>query len=252
MKLLASNPARDVRPPRLDRSKFDHWTVAEARAFLAAVETYHREWCDVDASRYLIPRVLWDLLLREGMRRGEALGLRWRDINWERGTVHIVQTVSYDKGSGGAAKIQSRAKTRAGERTVRLSDETLASLRKRQQEWRLQRIASNYWLDTDLVICTQDGGPINPSNVGRAFRAIVRRTNVGNTPLRLIKVHELRHTSATLLLLGGVPAKVVSEKLGHASISITLDTYSHVLPDMQDEAAAVISRLLSYDKSAVT
>jgi integrase len=248
MKLLMSNPARDVRPPRLDRSKFAHWTVAEARAFLGAVDTHHQEWRDADASRYLLPRVLWDLLLREGMRRGEALGLRWRDINWERGTAHIVQTVSYDKGSGGAAKIQSRAKTRAGERTVRLSDETLARLKQRQQDWRLQRLASERWQDTDLVVCTVDGGPINPSNVGRAFRSIVQRSKVDGNPLRLIKVHELRHTSATLLLLGGVPAKVVSEKLGHASIAITLDTYSHVLPDMQEEAALVMSRLLADDE----
>lgn len=233
-KLLLHNPARDVKPPRITRPKFDHWNPDESARFLRA-----------SAEDYLYP--LWELLLREGMRRGEALGLRWRDVNLERGSAHIVQTVIPDKANKGAARIQARTKTASGSRSVRLSEETVAALREHRRLWLSRKLASVEWQDIDLILCTRDGGPINPDNLGRSFSAIVKAAG-----LRRIKVHELRHTSATLLLLAGIPAKVVSEKLGHASIAITLDCYSHVLPDMQDEATVRMSEILSRAKAGIT
>jgi len=232
-KLLLHNPARDVKPPRINRPKFDYWVPEEAARFLA----FARE----DA---LCP--LWDLLLREGMRRGEALGLRWRDVNLDRGMAHIVQSVIPDKANRGAARVQSRTKTAAGTRPVKLSAETVNALRERRKRWLATKLASEVWQDTDLILCTRDGAPVNPDNIDRSFRAIVRAAE-----LRRIKVHELRHTSATLLLLAGISPKVVSEKLGHASIAITLDTYSHVLPNMQAEAALAMSRLLDIPINAM-
>lgn len=244
MKMITTNPARDVSAPKLPRAGFDHWNPAEAKVFLEAARVHQEGRATINRLQRPVPAVLWDLLLREGMRRGEALGLRWRDINWQRGTAHIVQTVSLDKANRGAARIQDRAKTKAGERSVRLAPETLEALKARLAVWRQEKIASADWQDTDLIICTVDGGPINPSNVQRAFTVILRMASHDGKPLRRIKVHELRHTSATLLMLAGVPAKVVSERLGHASIAITLDTYSHVLPDMQGDAAEAMSRIL--------
>lgn len=226
MKLVLHNPVKNATPPRLPSTPFDYWDADESRRFLEAAER--------DS---LWP--LWTLLLREGMRRGEALGLRWRDINWHQGTAHIVQTVIHDKAKRGAILIQPRTKTKAGARTVRLTDSTLETLRLHRARWVERQLAAKTWQDSDLIICTRTGGPINPANIVRNFEAITSAAN-----LRRIKVHELRHTSATLMLLAGVPAKVVSERLGHASIGITLDTYSHVLPSMQADAAAAMDRLL--------
>ena len=225
-KLLLHNPCKSVKPPRVSRPKFDHWTPVEAAQFLKFAK-----------GDYLYP--LWELLLREGMRRGEALGLRWGDIKFDRGTAHIVQTVIPDKTNRGAAMIQNRTKTAAGSRTVRLSSETIAALKEHRRKQVASQLAALDWNDLDLVLATPNGMPINPDNVDRSFGSIIRTAG-----LKRIKVHELRHTSATLLLLAGIPAKVVSEKLGHASIAITLDTYSHVLPDMQDEATSRMSEIL--------
>lgn len=249
MNLLTTNPARDARTPRLERTTFQTWDHGEARAFLDAVKDYHlprprKDNPEVFWTPALIPAVLWDLLLREGMRRGEALGLRWRDVSWERGTVSIMQSVTPDKSNRGATRIQPRTKTRAGERSVRLAPETLAALEERQKQWRRDKIASPIWQETDLIVCTPHGGPITPSNVQRAFASILAYAAAQGVEIPRIKVHELRHTSATLLLLAGVSPKVVSERLGHASVSITLDRYSAVLPDLQQTASDAMSRLL--------
>lgn len=246
MGIVLQNPCDAVTPPRVERPKFDYWRSDEVRRFLEAAEG---DW--------LAP--LWHLLIFEGMRRGEALGLRWSDLNWttdengEHVTAHIVQTVTTDKAGKGGAIIQPRTKTKAGARSVRLTSDTIAALNSHRRTWAAKKLKSSRWQDTDLVICTVDGGPINPTNVTRSFAAILKGVNgasEGSAKLRRIKVHELRHTSATLMLLANVPAKVVSERLGHASIAITLDLYSHVLPDMQDRAASEISRVIAYSKPA--
>jgi integrase len=184
---------------------------------------------------------MWFFLAVEGMRRGEALGLRWSDVNWERGTVHIAQSVVPDRNAKGKAVIQPRAKTAAGSRTVRLTPETLAVLESHRDRQRFIRLAAGgAWQDHDLIICTSIGTPINPNNVTRSYNRLIILAGVPR-----IRVHDMRHTAATLLLRDGNHAKLVSERLGHANIGITLDTYSHVLPDMQDVAAEAMSRMLA-------
>lgn len=225
-RLVAYNVAAEVSKPSVGRGKPDVWNTDEARRFL-------------DASRMDSLHPLWHLLLLEGLRRGEALGARWSDVNWERGTVHISQSVAPDKSNKGAAMIQERTKTATAARTVRLTADTLEALREHRTRWLERKLAAATWTEHDLIVCTGRGTPINPNNVSRSFAALVERGGV-----RRIRVHDLRHTSATLLLLAGTPAKVVSERLGHASIGITLDLYSHVLPSMQDDAALAISRIL--------
>src|SRR5690606_24253620 len=131
--------------------------------------------------------------------------LRWRDINWQQGTAHIVQTVAVDKSrANGKASpiIQSRTKTKAGARSVRLTPETIAALQalKDRRTWGDNPAIKP--TPEGLIFCTRDGKPVNPANIGRNFEAIIKTAG-----LRRIKVHELRHTSATLMLLAGVPAK---------------------------------------------
>lgn len=223
--LVQSNICQVVGSPKREAAKPAVWTTDEAMAFLGVAE-----------SDRLLP--LWCLLLLEGMRRGEALGLRWQDINWERGTAHISQSVRAGIAKGEAI-IQPRTKTSAGARTVKLTARTIAALKAHRRAQAERRLGAAEWVDHDLILCTGKGTPINPTNVRKHFDALVLRAG-----LRRITPHGLRHTHATMLLKQGVPAKIVSERLGHASVGITLDTYSHVLPDMQDTAADAMEAIM--------
>jgi integrase len=98
---------------------------------------------------------------------------------------------------------------------------------------------------TDLIFCTRAGGPLNPSNIARVYEAIVKRSDV-----RRVRFHDLRHTHATWLLKADVPVKVVSERLGHPKISITLDTYAHALPDMQDHAVEAPDAFMAAEQAS--
>jgi integrase len=225
--LVAFNAALNASPPKVQRKKPEVWDRDQVLALF-----------EVAADDPLHP--LWHLLVLEGLRRGEALGLRWRDINWDTGTIHISQTVAPDKLNRGKAVILPRTKTSAGARTVRLTSMTLDALRQHRIVQNERRLRAGDWEDNDLVICTSKGTPINPNNVTRSFDRLVKLAG-----LPKIRVHDLRHTSATLLLKQGVPPKVVSERLGHATVSTTLDLYSHVLPDMQADAAKRITELFT-------
>jgi integrase len=223
-----------VKRPTIIKRPATVWNPGEWRAFLQEAK-----------GDTMAP--LWYFLAVEGMRRGEALGLRWQDVNWERGTVHISQTVVPDRNNLGKALIQSRAKTNAGARSVRLTGETIVVLKEHRDRQAFQRqAAGDAWQDHDLIVCTGTGTPINPNNVTRSYNRLVMLSGVPR-----IRVHDMRHTAATMLLRAGVSAKIVSERLGHATIAITLDTYSHVLPDMQDVAAEAMSALLAaHDRTA--
>lgn len=248
------NPCRAVKPPKLERATVDTWSIAEVTAFLHAAENrpvLHRVSSDPTKARKSVAThpdplwPLWPLLALEGMRKGEALGLRWRDVDFERGVASISQTVAADKANAGKVIIQPRAKTAAGSRTVRLTPQTMAALRDHRKRQTEARLEAAEWHNHDLIVCTSKGTPVNPGgNVNRSFDAIVKPTRLTDgSSLRRIRVHDLRHTAATLLLGAGVPAKVVSERLGHATIGITLDLYSHVTADMQAEAAAAMGNL---------
>lgn len=240
--MVYRNVCSSVARPSISKRPASVWTPDEARAFLETA--MHRPILtragDTGKTRPDELSPLWHFLILEGMRRGEALGLRWQDVNWERGTVHISQTVVADRNNKGKALIQPRAKTSAGSRSVRLTAETLAVLKEhRDRQAFTRKAAGDAWQDHGLIVCTSTGTPINPNNVTRSYQRLVMLASV--PPIR---VHDLRHTAATMLLRAGVPAKIVSERLGHANIGITLDTYSHVLPDMQDVAAEAMSALM--------
>lgn len=232
-----------VKRPTLTKRAASVWSPDEARAFLDAslVRPVLTRAGDTGKTRPDDLTPLWHFLVLEGMRRGEALGLRWADVNWERGTVHISQTVVADKNNKGKAIIQPRAKTTAGARSVKLAAETLSVLKEHRDRQRFVRqSAGDTWQDHNLIVCSGIGTPVNPNNVTRSYTRLVMLSGVPE-----IRVHDMRHTAATMMLRAGVPAKIVSERLGHANIGITLDTYSHVLPDMQDIAVEAMNRLMA-------
>jgi integrase len=179
---------------------------------------------------------LWHLLAMTGMRRGEALGLRWEDVDLEAGRIAVRRALI----PNGKVVVVSEPKTARGRRVIALDPETVLVLREQAaRQLDDQQRKGESWQETGLVFTKEDGEAWHPEVASRFFRQAVKRSML--PPIRL---HDLRHTHATLALQAGIHPKVVSERLGHATISITLDTYSHAIPAMQEEAATKIAELV--------
>lgn len=177
------------------------------------------------------------LAVTTGMRRGEILGLRWSDIHLDAYTLAVCQSLEHTRVGGLKFK---QPKTRRGRRVVVLPTVAVEALRKhRAVQGRIRLQAGSDYKDQDLVCARWDGSPRNPGAVTRAFAKLV--VDLG---LPKVRFHDLRHSHATQLLREGIHPKVVSERLGHATVGITLDTYSHVTPSMQEEAAKRIDSAL--------
>jgi integrase len=227
---LIRNPADAADPPRLPaRPEMRTWSAGQLSAFLQAVHEERMAGC-------------WWLLATTGMRRGEVLGLRWRDVDLDARTARVTRTlITTDvqrKGSPGMA--WGTPKTAKGRRTVVLDVETVRALRTHHERQQAERAALGpAYQDQDLIVCHLDGTPIHPKTVSYQFARAVRLAG-----LPRIRLHDLRHTHATLALHAGVHPRVVQERLGHANVSITLDTYSHVDLDLQAAAAAQVAALI--------
>lgn len=221
--LLARNSAKLVDLPRDERREMRALTPAEASRLLAAARGTRFE-------------ALWILLLTSGLRPGEALGLKWSDIDADR--VRIQRTLVWQRdGSWELAE----PKTSRARRVVTLPPTThraLQSHRAQQLEERFR--AGPHWEGLDLVFSNAAGRPLEWRLIARRyFHPLLRAADLGS-----LRPYDLRHSCATLLLAAGENVKVVSERLGHASVALTLDVYSHVLPDMQQRAAERIEELL--------
>ena len=174
--------------------------------------------------------------LATGMRRGELLGLRWQDVDWERGTVSVRQTVTVLKGASHIGP----PKTKSARRGITVQPEVLDALKEHRRAQNERRLAVGpSWQDHDLVFSTGIGTPINPGNLDRDFYRLVGRAGVPR-----IRIHDLRHTNVTLTLRETADIKAVSQRVGHANVSITLGTYAHVLPDQHQEVAKKVGRAL--------
>ena len=214
-RLLDRNPTDAVRPPRPERKEMSVLDREQVARLLAGTVG------DRD-------HALWTLLVTTGVREGEALGLLWSDVDLERGTVTIRRALQ--RLSGRSAFVEP--KTARSRRTVPIPPSTravLAEHRRRQLEE--QTLADSVPRGRDLVFCTADGDPLNASSVCIRLHRTLERLG-----LPQIRVHDLRHTAATHLLVRGVHPKVVQDLLGHSTIAITLDTYSHVMPSLARDA----------------
>ena len=221
--LLPRNVAELVEAPRVPRNTVQHFTIEQAGAFL-------------DAMRGDRLYALYTVTVSCGLRRGEVLALRWQDLNLESGVLAVSHTLA--KTDRGWQLLEP--KTQSSRRVVKLPEfavEVLRQHRVRQLEERL--IAGPGWQESDMVFTTGIGTPIDGNNLHHSYKAHLRRAG-----LREISFQALRHSAATLKLALGVQPKVVAEMLGHSRISMTMDTYSHVLPHLQDEAAEKMNNLL--------
>jgi integrase len=222
--LLLNDPTQGVQLPRQQCKEMRVLTTEQARTFLRiASQTPHA--------------CIFAVALTTGMRPSEYLALCWQDIDWERGTISVVRSLHKNEGQfrfDDTKRIRSRRVVKLQTWVLRL----LVKLRHENEEATTERKSDSEF--ADLIFTTGRGEPIDEEYlVKKYFKPILR-----NAGLPDIRLYDLRHTSATLALTVGVPPKVVSEQLGHASAAFTLDTYSHVLPHMQEEAAAKMEAAL--------
>lgn len=216
-RLLVRNPADAVEPPRPQRHQIRTLSESETARLLERTK-----------SSYLYMPIL--IAVTTGMRRGEVLGLRWLDIDLNAGMASVRQTLEATKDG----LITKQPKTAQSRRQVSLLPMTVSLLRAHQTNQKKARLALGpAYIGHDLVCSRTDGQPINPRQLSKDFLSLLRRSE----GLPRIRFHDLRHTHATQLLGQGVHPKIVSERLGHTTIAITLDTYSHVMPGMQEDAA---------------
>ncbi|MCI0544510.1 MAG: site-specific integrase [Actinobacteria bacterium] len=196
------------------------WTEDELRTFLEGT-----------AGDRLYP--LWCLTAMSGMRRGEALGLRWDDVDFKGGTI----TVNRQRKRGERGLVLAPPKSDRSRRTIDIDEETLAAIKGGRRAQLEERMAyEGDWQDTGFIFTRKDGTLSDPDVISQSDKIVAR---LGLKPVRF---HDVRHTHATLLLLAGVPPHVVSMRLGHRSVAFTLQQYAHVLPQQQAEAAERLAK----------
>ena len=217
-RLLPRNPCDDCDPPKVERKEMKVWDVATMAAALEA----SRQW------RVHIPMVFAALC---GLRRGEVAALRWRHVDLDRAQLSVTELAEQTR-SGVRYKTPKTGKGR----TVALPAMVVAELRalRLRQAEALLRLGVRVTADT-FVCAREDGEPQQPNSIGHAWDRFLAATK-----LPRIRFHDLRHSHATVMLTSNIHPKIVSERLGHSRVALTMDTYSHVIPGMQEEAAAAI------------
>jgi len=217
-----------VNPPKPSKREIQTLDAEQAQHLISVASKHKLE-------------VLIILAITTGMRRGELLGLHWRDIDLEKGTLQVRRSVNR---IGKYGLVVSEPKTKGSKRRIMLPDfvvDALKEQRVRQQE--MEANALDAWHDMDVVFSSRVGTYIESSNLQKWFKALLKSAALPN-----IRFHDLRHSAATILLVMGVHPKVVQELLGHTTISMTMDTYSHVLPSMQTEAMGKMDTLFKPKK----
>lgn len=221
---IARNPAALVKRPKVEQQEAAYLSPEQVRALLEAAE----------GSRY---RPLFELLVNTGMRRGEALALRWSDVDLEGRSIRVRGTLARI----GGELVVTAPKTRKSVRSVHMTDTAerlLRSQRVQQAEERL-RAGSVWAAGSAYVFTTETGQPCDPRNALRALKVAADRAGLSGVGL-----HTLRHSAASVMLTNGVPLKVVSDVLGHSSVAITGDVYGHVAPDVAAQALDALSTAL--------
>ncbi len=220
--LLPRNPAASVEPPRVNEKEMQFLDAEGMQRLLEATE----------GTSLYIPILL---AVATGMRRGEILGLRWEDVNLQTGTVSIRQSLE-ETAEGLSFKAP---KTRSSKRTLHLPQMvTQALIRHKGTQAELKLAAGPTYQDQGLVIAWEDGRPLRPHYVTLAFTRLAQKLGL------TLRFHDLRHTQATALIALGEHMKVISSRLGHSSIQITMDRYGHLLPGMDEAAARRLDNLL--------
>jgi len=221
--LISRNAAALVRGPRVERYDIRPLTPDEARAFLDAMKGDRLE-------------ALYAIALTMGLRQGEVLGLRWQDVDLETADLHVTKQLQRVDG-----KLQLVApKTARSRRMLAVPASTVRSLREhRDRQLQEKAEAGTKWVETGLVFTNAQGNPLDASQLSKQFHQHLERAGLAQR-----RFHDLRHSCATLLLVQGVAPRVVMDVLGHSQIAMTMNTYSHVIPELQWQAARRMDALL--------
>lgn len=225
--LLEINVAQRADPPAIPHTEISILNEHEIKHLIALLEEEPMQY-----------RVMIKLLIYTGIRRGELCGLEWKDIDFETGLLRIVRSSQY---IGNRTIITKEPKTKAGRREMILSKsacEMLREYKKWQNEKRL--LVGDEWIDNDRLFTQWDGRPIYPDTISDRFADFIRKND-----LPKVTLHSLRHSNATLLIAEGVDVKTVSQRLGHADVSTTLNIYTHALKSRDIEAAEKLESALS-------
>lgn len=224
--LVARNAAELADAPRMERYKVKPLTPEQARLLLDTAKGHRLE-------------ALYTVALACGFRRGEILGLHWRDVDFEHSRMSVSQALQRQKGRG---LVLTETKTDRSRRTIELPPPLVTALRAHRVRQLEERMAAGpEWHDHGFVFASTVGTGLEPRNLTRAFKALLKRAAPA---LPDIRFHDLRHSAATLLLVQGVELRVVQEVLGHSSISLTANTYAHVMPVLIQDAAGRSAELL--------
>lgn len=228
--LISRNVADAVDVPRARRSEMQTWDEDDISRFLEAVKDtpYH---------------ALFHTALFTGMRRSEMLALRWQDVDFTYSQVYVNRSLHQLKDG---SFVFTQPKSAKSSRTIALPPSTTLLLKGHQEKQKQERAMLGVGLtDDDLVFSTLEGKPLRPNTVSRAWTTLAARCG-----LKVIRFHDARHSHASLMLKQGIHPKIVQERLGHSTIAITLDTYSHVAPGLQEAAAKRFDEAfsISYNK----
>lgn len=200
------------------------WSPEEAKKFLNACDELR--W-----------KAAFSLAIHTGMRRGEILALKWEAVNFEEQTIKIVESLAYTKEQGLYFK---SPKTTSSIREVVIPTSLVSLLKELQHEQKKMKLRMGAAFHSfNLVISTVDGKPVHPRNLARSFEGLIKKAGV-----KKISLHGLRHTNATILMKQGIHPKIVSERLGHTNVGITLDIYSHTDLEMQQDTASKLEQIL--------
>jgi integrase len=218
--LLSHNPIDKVDSPKIRKTTMQTWNLEQCLHFL-------------EVSKNHVHYIIFSLAIHTGMRKGEILGLRWSDIDFENKTISIQQTVNWTPSLG---IVFQDTKTANSSRRISIGEMVIQDLRDVELVIQNRKNDPNImYIDHDLVCCYHNGEPVKPRRVTEMFELLTKKAT-----LPKIRFHDLRHSHASILLNNGVNAKIGAERLGHSSVQIFLDRYSHLLPDMQRNAVELI------------
>jgi integrase len=215
--LIARNPATLVDPPRSVRREIAPLSAEQARALLETAKGDRIE-------------AFYTVALLLGLRRGEVLGLSWRDVDFDRRTLHVRQTIqrlAHKLTDGKGGLVPAEPKTDKSRRTLSLPDGVIRALKAHRARQATERLAAGTaWRDSDLIFTSPSGKPLDPKGVHRDFKRLLAKAEL---PMAT-RLHDLRHSAASLLLAQGVPLRTIMELLGHSSLAMTANVYAHVAP----------------------
>lgn len=229
---IDQNPAELVDLPKIEKRRETIWTQEQVAAFLDHVHGHPLG-------------LMFALAVQTGMRPGEYLGLTWAAMDLDAGTVDVYQQLQIIHGERRFEPIKTGSK---GRRTIPLPAQLVDELRQHRREQNLMKLRTPGFNPHGLVFCTKNGTPYMERNVERAFKQQIAGYNEGrpaSDQLPIIRLYDLRHTCASLLLASGVDVATVSKLLGHATVYVTASTYLHALPGLNRQTADVMERLLS-------